>query len=191
MNNLLKKYKELSEPVKASFWYTICNVINKGIALLSTPIFTRVMTESQYGTFAIFQSWYSIIIIFTSLNIFMNSYQKGLLLYKNDKASFTSTQLGLTTTITLFFILIYMFNPQLWSSIFELQPVLMFAMGLELLFMPALEFWSTKQRFDFKYMKYVAVSILMTIISLGGGVLAVLSTSYKVEARVYTRASTL
>lgn len=186
MNNLLKKYKELSEPVKASFWYTICNVINKGIALLSTPIFTRVMTESQYGTFAIFQSWYSIIIIFTSLNIFMNSYQKGLLLYKNDKASFTSTQLGLTTTITLFFILIYMFNPQLWSSIFELQPVLMFAMGLELLFMPALEFWSTKQRFDFKYMKYVAVSILMTIISLGGGVLAVLSTSYKVEARVYT-----
>lgn len=186
MNNLLKKYNELSEPVKASFWYTICNVINKGIALLSTPIFTRVMTESQYGTFAIFQSWYSIIIIFTSLNIFMSSYQKGLLLYKNDKASFTSTQLGLTTTITLFFILIYMFNPQLWSSIFELQPVLMFAMGLELLFMPALEFWSTKQRFDFKYKKYVAVSILMTIISLGGGVIAVLSTSYKVEARVYT-----
>lgn len=186
MNNLLKKYNELSEPVKASFWYTICNVINKGIALLSTPIFTRVMTESQYGTFAIFQSWYSIIIIFTSLNIFMSSYQKGLLFYKNDKASFTSTQLGLTTTITLFFILIYMFNPQLWSSIFELQPVLMFAMGLELLFMPALEFWSTKQRFDFKYKKYVAVSILMTIISLGGGVIAVLSTSYKVEARVYT-----
>lgn len=186
MNNLLKKYNELSEPVKASFWYTICNIINKGIALLSTPIFTRVMTESQYGTFAIFQSWYSIIIIFTSLNIFMSSYQKGLLLYKNDKASFTSTQLGLTTTITLFFILIYMFNPQLWSSIFELQPVLMFAMGLELLFIPALEFWSTKQRFDFKYKKYVAVSILMTIISLGGGVLAVLSTSYKVEARVYT-----
>lgn len=186
MNNLLKKYNELSEPVKASFWYTICNVINKGIALLSTPIFTRVMTESQYGTFAIFQSWYSIIIIFTSLNIFMSSYQKGLLLYKNDKASFTSTQLGLTTTITLFFILIYMFNPRLWSSIFELQPVLMFAMGLELLFMPALEFWSTKQRFDFKYKKYVAVSILMTIISLGGGVLAVLSTSHKVEARVYT-----
>ena len=186
MNNLLRKYNELSEPLKASFWYTICNVINKGIALLSTPIFTRVMTKSQYGTFAIFQSWYSIMIIFTSLNIFMSSYQKGLLLYKNDKESFTSTQLGLTTTITFFFIFLYLLNPHFWSSIFELQPILMFAMTLELLFMPALEFWSTKQRFDFKYKKYVAVSILMTIISLGGGVLAVLSTSYKVEARVYT-----
>ena len=75
MNKLLNKYNKISEPVKASIWYTICNVINKGIALLSTPIFTRVMTEEQYGTFTIFQSWYSIIFIFTSLNIFLSGYQ--------------------------------------------------------------------------------------------------------------------
>lgn len=80
VNGLLSKRRVLSEPVKASVWYMICNVLNKGIALLSTPIFTRLLTEEQYGKFAIFQSWYSIILIFTSLNIFMGGYTKGLLL---------------------------------------------------------------------------------------------------------------
>ena len=135
----------------------MCNIVNKGIALLSTPIFTRILTENQYGTFSIFQSWYSIIIVFTSLNIFLGGYQKGLLLYREDKDKFTSTQLGLTTTITLMFFMIYLINPQLWSSLLELSPVLMIAMFLELLFMPALEFWSTWQRFDFKYKKYVVL----------------------------------
>lgn len=186
MNKLYEKYNKISEPVKASFWYTVCNIVNKGIALLSTPIFTRILTENQYGTFSIFQSWYSIIIVFTSLNIFLGGYQKGLLLYREDKDKFTSTQLGLTTTITLMFFMIYLINPQLWSSLLELSPVLMIAMFLELLFMPALEFWSTWQRFDFKYKKYVVISILMTVLSLGVGVISVINTELKVEARVYS-----
>ena len=186
MKKFLEKYNSMSEPVKASLWYTICNVVNKGIALLATPIFTRVMTEEQYGTFAIFQSWYSIILIFTSLNIFLGGYQKGLILYKNDRDPFTSTQLGLTTVITCVFCIIYVVHPTFWSSLFELPPLLMLAMFAELLFMPALEFWAAKERFDFKYKKYVVISIAMTILSLGGGVLAVINTNYKVEARVYT-----
>lgn len=62
----------------------------------------------------------------------------------------------------------------------------MTAMFIELTLMPALEFWSAKERFDFKYKKYVLITIAMTILSLGGGVVAVLSTPYKVEARVFS-----
>ena len=185
MKKVLEKYNSMSEPVKASLWYTICNVVNKGIALLATPIFTRVMTEEQYGTFAIFQSWYSIILIFTSLNIFLGGYQKGLILYKNDRDPFTSTQLGLTTVITCVFCILYVVHPTFWSSLFELPPLLMLAMFAELLFMPALEFWAAKERFDFKYKKYVVISIAMTILSLGGGVLAVINTNYFVVLHDY------
>ena len=120
------------------------------------------------------------------MNIFLSGYQKGLLLFGNDRKAFTSSQLGLTTTITLFFGIIYLIKPNLWTTLFELPPILMFAMFLELLCMPALEFWAAKERFDFKYKKYVVVSIAMTILSLGGGVIAVINTDYKVEARVYT-----
>lgn len=179
-------YKKTSLPVKASIWYTVCSIVNKGIALFSTPIFTRVMTEDEYGLFTIFQSWYSIFIIFTSLNIFGGSYQKGLIIYKEDVDGYTSSQLGLTITITSLFLLIYLIFPEYWTEIFSLSPVLMIAMFAELYTMPALEFWSSRQRFDYKYKKYIGVTMLMSILSLGGGIVAVLNSSHRVEARVYT-----
>lgn len=186
MKKLLEKYEAFSLPVKASLWYTVCSIVNKGMALLSTPIFTRVMSEEQYGQFAIFQSWVSIFIIFTSLNIFLGGYQKGLLLFDKDVDAFTSSQLGLMVTITATFGVVYLIAPSFWSNIFELSPVLMIAMFAELFFMPATELWSAKQRFNYKYKKYVILTIAMTAFSLGGGIIAVKSTSYKTEARVYT-----
>lgn len=178
-------YKQLSAPVKASFWYTICNVLNKGIALLSTPIFTRMMTEEQYGKFMIFQSWYNILFIFTSLNIFLGGYTKGLLLYRNDKDRFTSSLLALTTVITAVFLFIYLIGMDFWTRIFDLSPILMLLMFVELMFMPALEFWSAKERFNFKYKKYVIVTLLMSFLSLTIGAIAVMCSTDKVEARVF------
>ena len=186
MHKLINKYKEMSVPMKAAFWYTICNFINKGISLLSTPIFTRIMTEEQYGTFSIFQSWFNILIIFTSLNIYLSSYTKGLIVYEKEQKKFTSSMLSLTTLITLIFFVVYILNIDFWTKIFELSPNLMFAMFLELLFMPALEFWMGKERFDYNYRKVIAVSICMNIMCLGLSIVAVVNTQNKIEARVFS-----
>lgn len=180
------KYNSLSTPIKATFWYTFCNFFNKAIALLTTPIFTRIMTPDQYGTFAIFQSWFNILIIFTSLNLFMSSYMKGLLKYKNDQNNFTSSQLFLSTLITSTFMVIYGIASNFWTSIFNLHPILMFAMFAELLFMPAYELWIARKRFEYKYKSAVIVSILMNVICLITSVIAVLLTEHKVEARVFS-----
>lgn len=186
--NVIGKYRKTPVPVKATLWYTICNILNKGFALLATPIFTRVMTGEQYGTFSIFQSWCGIIIIFTSLNIFLGGYQKGLILYKNDLERFTSSQLALTSLITLIYLALYLLNIDFWTRVLELSPVLMAAMFAELMLVPALEFWSARKRFDYKYKEYVTLSILMSAMNLTIGVIAVLNTEYKVEARAISDA---
>lgn len=180
------KYNNLSEPAKASLWYVFCNVLNKSIALLSTPIFTRVMTEEQYGTFVNFQAWYNILLIFTSLNIFLGGYQKGLITWKEDVDRFSSACMGLMVTITCGFGLVYLVAPDFWSTLLDLPPIFMLPMFLELLFMPALDLWATRKRFDYKYRKYVAISLGMNACCMLFGVLAVLGTDYKAEARVYS-----
>lgn len=180
------KYKNLSEPVKASVWFTVCNVINKGIALLSTPIFTRILTEEQYGTFSIFQSWCGIFIIFTSLNMFLGGYTKGLILYKEDREGFTSSLLAFTTVITFLYGIIYLVNIRFWTDVFQMSPILMIAMFAQLLFIPALDFWAAGERFDYKYKKYVLITIITTLTSVVGGMAAVLNSPHKLEARVYT-----
>lgn len=185
-NKIIDKYENISVPIKAAFWYTICNFINKGISLLATPIFTRIMTEEQYGTFSIFQSWFNILIIFTSLNIYLSSYTKGLILYKNEEKKLTSSLLSLTTVITLIFFVVYLINVDFWTKVFELSPTLMLAMFLELLFMPALEFWMSRERFNYNYKKVIIVSIGMNILCLGLSIISVMNSDNKVEARVFS-----
>lgn len=186
MKNVLAKYKNLTTVAKATLWYTIANVLVKGVALLSTPIFTRVMTEEQYGTFSIFQSWYSIIIIFTSLNIFLGGYTKGLIKYKNNRDQYTSSSLAMTSFITCCWRIVYLINIPFWTEILQLSPALMAAMFIELLFMPAFEFWSARSRFEYNYKKFVFASVWMSVFSIALGVVAVLNTSQRVEARVFT-----
>lgn len=52
--------------------------------------------------------------------------------------------------------------------------------------MPALEFWAARQRFDYKYKKYVLISVSVSVLSLVLGVVSVISTTYKLEARVFS-----
>ena len=108
----MQKYKKVSAPVKASIWFTVCNAIQKGISLLSTPIFTRLLTPEQYGTYTVYQSWYQIISIFATLNLFYGVFNNGMTKFPNDKRTFTSSMQGLSTTLTVcFFVYILYAHP--------------------------------------------------------------------------------
>lgn len=182
----LKGYKTLPEPVKASMWYTVCNVLNKGMALLATPIFTRIMTKAQYGTYSVFMSWYNILIIVGTLNVFMSSYSKGMLTYAEKEHRFTSSQLGLCTALTTVLLVIYLLFRDFWTVVLDMPPLLMVAMFLMLYGTPAMEFWSSRERFNYKYKKVVAVTISTTVLSMVLGAVAVMSVQEKAEARIFT-----
>lgn len=185
MKRFFDEYKKFTTVTKATLWYTIANVLVKGVALLSTPIFTRVMTESEYGTYSIFQSWYGIILIFTSLNIFLGGYAKGILKYKDEVDSYTSSSLSMTTFITSCWGIIYLLNVPFWTKFLELTPHMMAAMFIELLIMPAYELWLSRSRFMYRYKTVVIFSVWMSLASITFGVIAVLTSSSRVAARVY------
>lgn len=181
---IFNEYKKLDQTKKAMIWYTFSNVLIKSIALLSTPIFTRLMTTNEFGKFTIFQSWLSILIIITSLNMFQGGYTKGLIVFEDDNNGFTSASLGLVITVTFFWMIIYFCAYDFWNEFFELSPVLMIFMVLNLLFMPVLEFWSARLRFEYKYKEVVFISIVISISSvLLGIILVMLNKNYRVEAR--------
>lgn len=180
----LNSYKKLSAPVKASIWFIICNIIQKGISLLTTPIFTRILTTEQYGTYSIYQSWYSIIFIFATLNLYAGVYNNGLTKYSEDKDSLTSSLQGLSTTVTVGLFILYLTNMNFWNDLLDLSSLFIFAMFIELLFGPAYSFWMVKQRYDYKYKKVVLVTIILAIGSPVLGIITVISTTYKAEARI-------
>lgn len=50
-----------SEIKKASIYYLIGNLFNKGIAFLTVPIFTRILSTSDYGIVNTYNSWIAIV----------------------------------------------------------------------------------------------------------------------------------
>lgn len=185
---LLTQYKELSLGVKVSLWFTFCNFFQKGISMLSIPVFTRLMTTEEYGVFSVYQSWYSILTIVVTLNLFAGVYNRGLVKYELHRDEFTSSMQGLSSLLTIIFFVIYCVAIPIWTKIFELQPVYMISMFAEMLFVPAYSYWSARQRFEYKCKGLVISTIILSLVSPIIGVLAVLMSRNKALARILSYA---
>lgn len=177
-------YMNLSVPVKASIWFTICNILQKGISLLTTPIFTRILTTEQYGTFSVYQSWYAIISILGTLNLYSSVFNNGMVKYPEDRKTFSSSMLGLSTLCCTILFAIYLVNVDFWNSLLGLSTVFIVAMFAEMVFTPAFSFWSAEERFDFRYKKLVVYTLILTLLCPIVSIVCVLNTEYKAEARV-------
>lgn len=142
------------------------------------------MTTEQYGTFSVYNSWYSIISVFATLNLSAGVYNNCMTKYPNQKKEITSTFQGLSTTVTCLLFVVYLSSMDFWNNIFQLSSIFVVTMFLELLFVPAYSFWTVGKRYEFKYVGIVIVTAIIALGSPAVGLLAVLSTDYKAEARV-------
>lgn len=93
---------------KAGFWYVIGNFLGKSITLITTPIFARLMTMTDYGEFVNFANWASTMILITSLELH-NTLSRAYYDFKNEYDDYISTVtflgFGIIAIIYAFFLL--------------------------------------------------------------------------------------
>lgn len=181
---LIEKYSNLSIPVKASLWFMVCNLVQKGISMITIPLFTRLLTTEEYGLFSVYQSWYMIIGIFACLNLQDAAYNTGMIKYSTDKDNFTLSLQNLTTTLTAVLFVIYIINPKFWNGVFELPSVLILTMFIELLFIPGYSFWSARQKFEYKYAALIVTTLFIAIMCPTVAVIAIKLSPNKGVARI-------
>ncbi|WP_407894634.1 lipopolysaccharide biosynthesis protein [Lacticaseibacillus sp. N501-2] len=184
INKYIHKYQALSAPLKASVWFAVCNILQKGISMITVPVFTRILTTAQFGVFSVYQSWSSIVAIFATLNLFYGVFNNGMVKFRDNRDGFTSSLQVLTTVVTTVVFIIYLIFHNFWNSVFGLSTLFVMVMFVELYFTPAYSFWAARQRFEYKYKLLVIVTLLQSVLTPLIGIIAVLSTTYKAEARV-------
>lgn len=180
----LDKYKRLPIAVKAALWYMVCNFFQKGISTLTTPIFTRLMTTEQYGQYTLFVSWQSILIVIFTLKLSGGVYQQGLVKFKEKQDTFTSALLGLSTSLVVVWLIVYCIGKSLFNSLLGLSTLVMVAMFISIIATCAFELWAYRQRMDYKYLPMVAVTILVGLLKPITGIIAVVLSDNKGEARI-------
>ena len=156
--------------------------------MLTLPIFTRLMSTNEYGVFSVYQSWYQILSIITTLNLAGAVLNNGFIKYEDRRNEFISSMQGLSTTITVSVFIIYLITHSFWEELLDLPSVFILIMFTQLLVEPAYLFWMQRKRFEFQYQKVVIITMLITCSSPAVGIIAVLASSNKAFARVLSYA---
>ena len=146
MKKLIEKYNDSPVQIKASVWFLVCAFLQKGISMITTPIFTRLLSTSEYGNYNVFNSWLNIVAIFVSLNLSYGVFTQGLVKYEDDRKRFASSMQGLSTLLVMLWTMIYLAFHNFWNNLFSLTTVQMLAMLLMIWTSAVFNFWAAEQR---------------------------------------------
>lgn len=173
----------ITKTLKSGVWYTVSNFCLKGIVFLTTPIFTRLLTQAEYGIFSNFTSWLNILMVITTLNVEatlisaryeyedkLDGYIKSVLLLSL-----------LSTTAWWMIVSFFMDKVQTWVDMPALYIHLMFGY---LFTLPAINLFQTRERFFYRYKISVALSMTLSIGSSLLSVVLVILMSDSLTGRI-------
>lgn len=151
LDKIKLKIKKIPIEVKSATVYTFSTLFSRGLAIITVPIFTRLMTTSQIGIVNLYNSWYSMISAIATLSLTSGGYVVALREYESNRDGYQSSVLSLTSLISLLLVGVYLVNPSLWSKLLGLPSGLIILMLIGFLFAPARDFWLARQRYEYKY----------------------------------------
>ena len=177
MKRITNKIKNIPIGAKSAVVYTISSVFTRGLAIISVPIFTRLMTTDQIGVVNIYNSWYSLISAFATLSLTSGGFAVAMKDYSDGRDEYESSILTLTSIVAIVIALIYAIAPMFWQKMLGLPNALIILMLIGFLFAPARDFWLSRQRYEYKYKLAGAVSVLTAIVATFASIFAVIFVS--------------
>lgn len=182
---MIKKYKNLSVVAKASIWAFIAGVLQRGITVIATPIFTRILTPSEFAQYSLYQSWYDIFIIFSTLNVFNYATYSAMKEYKDDRNGFIATAQTLITGLCILCFAIYYIFHIFAGDIIGFPLPIMILMFLDILFFASFNLWAAKERYDFRYKIMTILSVIMGVVGPILGIILIHFIPNKGYGRIY------
>jgi len=151
--------------IKAGSWYTLTNFFVTGISFLTLPIFTRILSTSDYGITSVYSSYVSIFSIVFSLDL-VGAVQRAKFDFKDDYDRFISSTLFLALlSFTIFSGVIVAFNGY-FSEVLGLEKWLLYFALIHSFFSFVQNFVFAKFGVEYNYRKISMVQISNSIIGV-------------------------
>ena len=182
---VLKKTQDESsvKALKAGVWYTFATFLKKGISFATTPIFARLMTKEDFGSYSNFTVWLSICAVVCTLNL-KSSVFRARYDYEDDFDGYLSSITFLGTLSTAAFYGVVVLFPDFFSNLLKIDMIYLHVMFIELLFAPSLSILQAKHRIMQEYKIQVAISIFESLACTFFSVLMVYYCKDKLFARI-------
>ncbi len=185
---MFKKIKNifLSTPkeIRASTAYLVCNILQRCLSFITMPLFTRILTQEQYGQYTVYTTWSAIFTIFLTLNMSAGSLSTAMVKYDKDREGYISTLQSITTILCGAFVLIYFPFSDFFGGYLNMSTPLVYLMVAEILAQFALTCWYTLKRFEYKAGGVVTVTLLISFSAPSIAYFLVINSENKGIARI-------
>lgn len=178
-------YGSVPVQVKASLWFLICSFMQRGISVITTPIFTRLLSTSEYGQYGVFTSWLGIASAVVTLNLCYGMYSQGLIKFEEDRARFSSSLQGLAFVLVNVWTAVYLIAKDGVNALTGLTTAQTLLMLVMVWTSTVFNFWATSKRVNYDYRLLVAVTIAVSLLKPVLGIALVVNSSDRVTARVF------
>ena len=171
---LVNRYKNMNKQLKVVFWFTAVGFLQKGISMITTPIFTRVLSTDDYGMFSVFSSYYSVLVIIATLYLHQGVINNAFVKTKNSNEKVVSAFQSLSLVISSsFFVLALIFREEL-GKLMGIPSIVVVFIFLGYIFLEPYHLWVIYKRYQFDYVKPVIVTVIVSILTPLVSVIAIL-----------------
>ena len=183
----LKKIRKLPVGVKASVSYFVASLVTTGIAYITTPLYTRLLTTEEFGQTSSYLAWVHVLGIVAMFCLSYGVFNNGMVDYPDKRDEFSFSMLCLSNVITIIFSAIFFFLFPFTKNILGMDYPLAILMCLLFAFQPAYNMWYTKQRYEYKYHGVMIWSVISAVISSAVALLFIVlnDEGHRLYARIF------
>ncbi|MCR5508343.1 MAG: oligosaccharide flippase family protein [Lachnospiraceae bacterium] len=148
--------------LKSGIWYTVSSIAIRAVAIITTPIYTSMLTTGDYGRANIFNSWIELFNIITCLCV-VYSIGRAKLDYKDRFDEYMSSLQGLSSLFAFcVLIFVFVFREQI-SGMIKYEVPLVITMFVYLTVYPSVQYMQEKCRFEYRYRENIAIALITCI----------------------------
>lgn len=177
-----------AKALKSGIWYTVANFLTRSVGLITTPVFTRLLTKADFGAYNNYTSWLAILTIIITMYL-ESTFISARYDFETDFDGYIFSTLSLSTLSVLVWAVILNVFSSFFTDFFKLDIVYINCMLVYLLFSPAIHMYQTRERYFFEYKKTVLISLLLTTGTALISVFLVTTMQNRLSGRIFGSAS--
>lgn len=174
INKFTNRIKSVPVQARAAFVYTLASFITRGFHLITTPLFTRILTVEQVGVVANYSTWSSFISTVALLGLTSGAINIALKEFKEDRLGYIKSSQTLTTMGVFVVAILTAIVYPIIRDIIGMPVNHLVLMYVVMLFSSAQSFWMSWNRFEYRYKAVGIVTIASTVLSSLVAVIAVI-----------------
>ena len=163
MQRIRSKKLKLNKPATASLWYFFSTVFARGIGMLGTPIFTRLLSAEDFGVYALFLSLSSVISVPLSLELSGAVCYPALQRFWERRDTLMSGACKITLLLGGGFSILFLALSPFISSVSGIDEGLVPLVPLFTLSTAIISLYTARLKYEYKYKEVTFLNIILSL----------------------------